>query len=319
MTLLWRTDLEKGVLLNNFERRGWTRCSGSAENSNEWNVYWASVNTVKNIFNPEYNIRLHDGQLLNHFPNHYELTRKDLMYKNIKRYMKENIRDDLSLPIDEFVPITYNLPLEYTLFVEEYRKHPQQIWILKPISSSQGKGIFIISKIQQIKKWNQQNTSKESYIVSKYLEHPHLIGGKKYDLRIYVLVTSFRPLRVYQYCHGFARFCNVRYTTSELDNDFIHLTNVAIQKHNAEYNSVHGSKWHIHNLRLYLEGIYGITKSDKLFNEIDSIILHSLKAVQHVMMNDKHCFECYGYDILIDSDLKVPPCLVAAELELRCS
>ena len=48
-----------------------------------------------------------------------------------------------------------------------------------------------------------------------------------------------------------------------------------------------------------------MTKSDKLFNEIDSIILHSLKAVQHVMMNDKHCFECYGYDILIDADLKV--------------
>ena len=27
--------------------------------------------------------------MLNHFPNHYELTRKDLMVKNIKRYSKE--------------------------------------------------------------------------------------------------------------------------------------------------------------------------------------------------------------------------------------
>ena len=26
---------------------------------------------------------------MNHFPNHYELTRKDLMVKNIKRYRKE--------------------------------------------------------------------------------------------------------------------------------------------------------------------------------------------------------------------------------------
>ena len=32
-----------------------------------------------------------------------------------------------------------------------------------------------------------------------------------------------------------------------------HLTNVAIQKVTDEYNSEHGSKWSIDNLRLYLE------------------------------------------------------------------
>lgn len=37
----------------------------------------------------EVGIRLHDGQIINHFPNHYELTRKDLMVKNLKRYRKE--------------------------------------------------------------------------------------------------------------------------------------------------------------------------------------------------------------------------------------
>jgi hypothetical protein len=39
---------------------------------------------------------------------------------------------------------------------------------------------------------------------------------------------------VYQYCHGFARFCHVKYSTDtgELDNPFVHLTNVAVQKHN---------------------------------------------------------------------------------------
>lgn len=30
-----------------------------------------------------------DDQRLNHFPNHYELTRKDLMVKNLKRMRKQ--------------------------------------------------------------------------------------------------------------------------------------------------------------------------------------------------------------------------------------
>ena len=31
----------------------------------------------------------HLSRVINHFPNYYELTRKDLMVKNIKRYRKE--------------------------------------------------------------------------------------------------------------------------------------------------------------------------------------------------------------------------------------
>jgi len=32
-------------------------------------------------------------RVINHFPNHYELTRKDLMVKNIKRYRRELEKD----------------------------------------------------------------------------------------------------------------------------------------------------------------------------------------------------------------------------------
>ncbi len=61
------------------------------------------------------------------------------------------------------------------------------------------------------------------------------------------------------YQEGFARFCNVKYSSDveEMDNPYIHLTNIAIQKNNEDYNSVHGGKWNIRNLRLYVEGTRG--------------------------------------------------------------
>lgn len=60
----------------------------------------------------------------------------------------------------------------------------------------------------------------------------------------------------------------------------------------------------VQNLRIYIEQTYGLEASNRLFHGIDQVIIHSLKSVQNVMINDRHCFECYGYDILIDADLK---------------
>ena len=109
--------------MSNFERRRWVRATGDED----WNVYWASVHTVKGIFNPDHGYRLNDRQLINHFPNHYELTRKDLMVKNIKRYSKDLAREGLTIP--GFVPTTYLLPADYSLFVEEFRRK-SNTWII---------------------------------------------------------------------------------------------------------------------------------------------------------------------------------------------
>lgn len=43
---------------------------------------------------------------------------------------------------------------------------------------------------------------------------------------------------------------------------------------------------------------------ETLFKEMDNIFVRSLQSVQKVIINDKHCFELYGYDILLDQNLK---------------
>jgi hypothetical protein len=48
----------------------------------------------------------------------------------------------------------------------------------------------------------------------------------------------------------------------------------------------------------------GAEASNQLFADIQSLIIRALLAVQPAMINDRHAFELYGYDVLVDSGLK---------------
>jgi tubulin polyglutamylase TTLL9 len=96
----------------------------------------------------------------------------------------------------------------------------------------------------------------DAYVVQRYINNPLLVGGKKFDLRLYVLVTCYKPLTGYLYREGFARFTTQRYDSEDLENSEVHLTNVAIQKHSTEYNRDNGGKWDLSTLKLYLLSKY---------------------------------------------------------------
>lgn len=298
----------------------------------DWDLFWCDKEWIHEVFD---HIHLQAHQRVNHFRNHYELTRKDLLVKNLKRAQRQAQRDGLHEEARCFTactPTTFVLPAEYSMFVEEFKRHQSSgsIWIMKPIGKSQGKGIFLFDKLGQISAWRQapkwlqkeeesiparrrgddkdeeEKKEVEPYVVQKYLSDPLLIGGKKFDLRLYVLVTSYAPLVVYMYRSGFARFSHTRFTmdASDLSNNMVHLTNVAVQKHCDSYDEKRGGKWDLHHLKLYLMSREDPEKVNNLFCAIQDIVLFSLFAVQKVMIQDKHCFELYGYDIMISSDLK---------------
>lgn len=48
--LKWRSDFDKEVLIDNFNKRGWTRAE---KDDDDWNFYWATVWTTRNLFNPK--------------------------------------------------------------------------------------------------------------------------------------------------------------------------------------------------------------------------------------------------------------------------
>ena len=73
--------------------------------------------------------------------------------------------------------------------------------------------------------------------MSKYISKPHLIRGFKYDLRIYILVVSFDPLKIYMFKDGLVRLATVPYSTSKasLKQRFVHLTNYSVNKKAESY------------------------------------------------------------------------------------
>lgn len=89
-------------------------------------------------------------------------------------------------------------------FQRDRAQNPTNLYILKPVAASCGRGIKIIDAKQTV-------TTKEGILGCRYIMNPHLINGLKYDLRVYVLVTSYCPLKVYLYNDGLVRFATELY------------------------------------------------------------------------------------------------------------
>ena len=106
-------------------------------------------------------------------------------------------------------PETFVLPDQFDEFYEAYKllgqEYPDKnMWIIKPAAGARGKGIYVTSDIDDI-------DEDSSNVVSRYISNPLLINGFKFDLRIYVCVTSYEPLRVYVYKEGLVRFASEQY------------------------------------------------------------------------------------------------------------
>ena len=129
------------------------------------------------------------------------LCRKDLFARNMGR-MYKRFPDEYN-----FFPQTWVLPSEYSEFRKQFdglSKNRKKTFIVKPQASCQGRGIFMTRNIDDLNPYDH-------YVVQRYLHKPFLIDELKFDLRIYVAITSINPLRLYIYEEGLTRFATTKY------------------------------------------------------------------------------------------------------------
>jgi hypothetical protein len=181
------------------------------------------------------------------------------------------------------------------------------IWIMKPVGLSRGRGIRVINDIGQVR-------YSEDMVIQKYVPNPLLLDGYKFDLRIYVLVTSFSPLEAFVYRRGFARLSSRPFSidASTLEDRFVHLTNAAIQRHSGESTlnclrdatpeEAGGTKCSLEYLwrRLRERGV----DTEAMWSSICDVIVKSLVCADDVVPNQPNSFEVFGYDVLVDDRMR---------------
>uniref|UniRef100_A0A8C6RQX8 Tubulin tyrosine ligase-like family, member 13 n=1 Tax=Nannospalax galili TaxID=1026970 RepID=A0A8C6RQX8_NANGA len=268
----------------------------------EWTVYWTDCSvSLERIMD------MKRFQKINHFPSMTEICRKDLLAWNLNRMQK-------LYPTEyNIFPRTWCLPADYGDFQAYGRQQKTRTYICKPDSGCQGRGIFITQTPKEIK-------PGEHMICQQYITKPFLIDGFKFDMRIYVLITSCDPLRIFMYEEGLARFATMPYVEpshNNLEDVCMHLTNYAINKHNE--NFVHddavGSKRKLSTLNAWLREHSNDPR--ELWGDIEDIIIKTIISAHSVLRHNYRtcfpqylsggtcaCFEILGFDILLDHKLK---------------
>ena len=180
---------------------------------------------------PEFLLGFNAFQRVNHFPGSWQIGRKDNLWRNVSRLRRRFGRDY------EICPNTYILPEDFKRFEAEREDDAKAYWIRKPVASSCGRGIKVVSSSQPIK--NKQYPPPSGYLYSRYISNPHLINGLKYDLRVYVVVTCFDPLRIYVFEEGLVRFATEQYKLNKrtIKKRYTHLTNYSVNKAAARYQA----------------------------------------------------------------------------------
>ena len=272
----------------------------SYTDSHDWTVMWLGCNAKLYLYEG-----LNPNQRINHFPNSYEITRKDRMCANLMYMQRKYGASDYG-----FFPETFIIPNEFNDFYMKYKSDKEGKWIVKPANSSQGRGIFLLDNINTLR-------SCDSCVVSRFIHNPLLINDLKFDLRIYVLVTCFSPLKIYVYDEGLARFASEKYSNFNKSNKFCFLTNYSINKLNDKYVQNEdcevdnqGHKWSLSALVKFLKAS-GVDSELMVLKIYDLIIKTIITAENTVValvkkydLGRSNCFDLFGFDILIDEVLR---------------
>ncbi|RMF67866.1 MAG: PqqD family peptide modification chaperone, partial [Alphaproteobacteria bacterium] len=280
---------------------------GSAE---EWDACWYT-----GMPDPEVFERLDPTRSINHIPGNNALTIKSHLARTLARH-RALIAGRPQAPEMAFFPATFIMPADYPALQEAAAARPGRRWLLKPANSSRGRGIRLLADAAAAPR-------EPGWIVQEYVARPHLYEGRKYVLRLYVLITSVEPLVAWLYEEGFQKLASAPYDPDDPGNIYAHLTNPDVN----ETNTAAPSPVVFVGLGRYRQWLreQGIDDA-ALFTRIEDMLRMTVIAgrenmrrrLAEVEADTRGCYELLGIDCLIDADLKpwIMECNLSPSLEV---
>eukprot|EP00826_Nyctotherus_ovalis_P033190 TRINITY_DN2679_c0_g1_i17.p2 TRINITY_DN2679_c0_g1~~TRINITY_DN2679_c0_g1_i17.p2 ORF type:complete len:176 (+),score=40.24 TRINITY_DN2679_c0_g1_i17:131-658(+) len=137
----------------------------------------------------------------------------------------------------------------------------KNIWLLKATGFNRGRGVSVFDSMEKLKSLihfysefaetpgnlvKAENADEQiqslimsvksrTFVIQKYIERPLLIHNRKFDIRVWVLVTH--EMKVYFFKEGYIRTSCSEYSIDEegINRVGVHLTNNAVQKYCQQY------------------------------------------------------------------------------------
>lgn len=253
--------------------------------NDKWDLLWA--HDYPFIKMPQKMKNLEKHQVVNHFPGCGFLTNKV----------------DLSTTRLPFLPRAFRLPSQKNEFLEYYQKNPSALFVEK---HNEHRNIVIRSP-------DEINLDTNGSFVQEYIQDPFLVDGYKFDIGVYVVITSFDPLRVYIYTGDVLfRYCPEKYhpfNSSNVDkyvvgDDYLPTWDVPSLK---KFYNLGG------NMRTSFDAYVRDQQMDpsNVWTQIEEILRLTILAKEKDIVNilksykTRNFFDLMRFDFIVDKTLKV--------------
>lgn len=161
-------------------------------------------------------------------------------------------------PVDNKLMIPAVYRIKHSMASSQFfkqMKHSNNLWVFKPSVMNRGRGVEVFDSIEKLRTILRRfaeearisaiysgNSSpncllSHTFVVQKYIENPMLFRGRKFDIRVWVLVTH--EMKVYFFREGYIRTSSEKFSLEpeNISNKFMHLTNNAVQKTGNTYGA----------------------------------------------------------------------------------
>jgi tubulin--tyrosine ligase like protein 10 len=222
---------------------GWQQIYDTTDES--YRLRW--VQTVRGI---NWNTFREGEQMVCHIPNCGLFTNKLNLLCTLQSFEKQQSKQSNPqfIPLKDYLPTTYKLDdrIDRETFFATAKSNgsflfllanfklsksflgylDDEIWICKPVSLNQGRGIYLVRDPEMLRKKLEQNQNISKpigRIIQKYIERPLLINKRKFDIRNYMIIASTKPL-LCLFANGYLRL-SINEFKNEDNSLTTHLTN----------------------------------------------------------------------------------------------